>query len=254
MRPSSDEFYVGYLPAAPPRIARVVRRVVVGLIVAAAAVAVTLVAAQAAFPVAVFEFGAPGTLRGRITDDPVPALLVDRPARTSLDAAVSRYLLTVPGKHGAENVIGGLAGHAVELEGTLIYRDGVTMVEIVPGSVRDQGAAPGEETAVRRLGRVTLQGEIVDSKCFLGVMNPGQAKPHRACAARCISGGAPPMLVVAGDGGDYHTVLLVSGDGRSLVRDLLPYVAEPVEITGELERAGDLWILRSDRSTLRRLE
>jgi hypothetical protein len=29
---------------------------------------------------------------------------------------------------------------------------------------------------------MTLTGEIVDSKCYLGVMNPGQGKVHRDCA------------------------------------------------------------------------
>jgi len=42
------------------------------------------------------------------------------------------------------------------------------------------------------LGTQTLVGEIVDSKCFLGVMNPGQLTTHRACAIRCISGGVRP--------------------------------------------------------------
>jgi hypothetical protein len=46
------------------------------------------------------------------------------------------------------------------------------------------------------LGTQTLIGEIVDSKCYLGVMNPGALIPHRACAIRCISGGIPPVLLV----------------------------------------------------------
>lgn len=248
-----DEFYVGYLPNAPPGIARLLRRVVLGLLLGAAAIALVLVRGQAPFPVATFEFGHPSPLQGRILDDPVPLLLVDRPGRTAAQAAVSRYLLTVPGKHGAERDVAGLSGHAVDLEGTLIYRDGTTMVEIVPGTVTDLGEAPPPPSAVRRLGRVTLRGEIVDSKCFLGVMNPGSAKPHRECAARCISGGAPPLLLVRAPDDDYVTVLLVGAEGRTVNRDLIPYVAEPIEIAGELEQTGDLWILRADLGSLRRI-
>src|SRR5947207_1819862 len=98
------------------------------------------------------------------------------------------------------------------------------------------------------LGRRTLVGEIVDSKCFLGVMNPGQLTPHRACAIRCISGGVPPVLVVRQKNGPAIYLLLVASDGKPV----LDIVAEPVEITGEVEREGDLLILRADPATYHR--
>ena len=67
--------------------------------------------------------------------------------------------------------------------------------------VREAAAAPGSgntrATERRTVAeRVMLRGEIVDSKCYLGVMNPGEGTVHRDCAARCLSGGLPPMLVV----------------------------------------------------------
>jgi hypothetical protein len=45
------------------------------------------------------------------------------------------------------------------------------------------------------LGAFTLVGEIVDSKCYLGIMNPGETNPHRECAALCIGGGIPPLII-----------------------------------------------------------
>jgi hypothetical protein len=45
------------------------------------------------------------------------------------------------------------------------------------------------------LGAFTLVGEIVDSKCYLGIMNPGETNPHRECAALCIRGGIPPLII-----------------------------------------------------------
>jgi len=103
------------------------------------------------------------------------------------------------------------------------------------------------------LGKQTLVGEIVDSKCFLGVMNPGQLTPHRACAIRCISGGVPPVLLVRQKDGPAAYLLLVSTDGKPVNKAVLNLVAEPVEITGEVQRQGELLILRADPSTYRRV-
>jgi len=93
----------------------------------------------------------------------------------------------------------------------------------------------------------------VDSKCFLGVMNPGQLAPHRACAIRCISGGCPPVLLVRRERGPPLYLLLVSAGGASVNKQVLDLVAEPVEITGEIEQQGDLLILRADPRTYRRV-
>ena len=104
------------------------------------------------------------------------------------------------------------------------------------------------------LGTQTLVGEIVDSKCFLGVMNPGALTPHRACAIRCISGGIPPVLLVRQTNGPALYLLLVSRDGKPVNKQVLNLVAEPVEITGEVESQGELLILRADPATYRRVE
>jgi len=130
------------------------------------------------------------------------------------------------------------------------------MVEALPDSIQvasEQSPSPtGPETI--DLGRQTLIGEIVDSKCFLGVMNPGQLIPHRACAIRCISGGVPPVLLVRQKNGPAIYLLLVSADGKPVNQQVLDMVAEPVQITGEVERQGDFLILRADPSTYRRVK
>jgi hypothetical protein len=93
----------------------------------------------------------------------------------------------------------------------------------------------------------------VDSKCYLGVMNPGQLTTHRACALRCISGGIPPVLLVRQTNGNPLYFLLVSSDGKPVNKQVLNMVAEPVEITGEVERQGELLILRAAPPTYRRV-
>jgi hypothetical protein len=85
-----------------------------------------------------------------------------------------------------------------------------------------------------KVGRTTLTGEIVDSKCFAGVMNPGEGTVHRDCARRCLSGGITPMLVVRDGTGGERLVLLVSAHGRPIGRQLAPIAGVPVTVDGLL--------------------
>ncbi len=251
-----DEFYVGYLPAAPPGLARWLRRRVLGGLVLLPAAATALVLAHARLPTARFEHGTTRAFRGVLEAEPYPLLRVARPglaeAAPGDGAAASRYLLVDPGKHGARASVDGLAGREVVLRGKLAHRDGRTLIELEPGSLRDVGPADAAPTPVP-LGRVSLRGEIVDSKCWLGVMNPGSLKPHRACAVRCISGGIPPALCVRDAAGRASYVLLVDEAGGPVNAHVLDLVAEPVEIQGELERSGDVLVLRSDPATYARI-
>jgi hypothetical protein len=239
----NEEFYIGYAPRPPRRIMCTVLRAVVGLNALAAAIALALLFVQHPFARSAFEFQQYRKFAGELELKPYPALLVGRPGGKEY----SRYLLVAPGKHGADREVRAFAGKAVRLQGSLIYRDGQTMVELVPGSVEVVKEAP-TAVSVAILGEVTLTGEIVDSKCYLGVMNPGRTKVHRDCAARCISGGIPPAFVTA-DG--FYS--LVGGDGRPVQHEVLDWVGETVEVTGTVQRSGDTLILRAEPSSFRRV-
>jgi len=245
-----NDFYVGYLPKAPAALARFVRRVVIALGVLAAAAALVLVTAQMPFANSTFEYGKLRPFEGLIVARPYPALLVARPGEAGEAGAFSQYLLVAPGKHGADELVAAFDGRRVRLEGQLIYRDGGTMVEIAPGSIVAAGATPAGPGATRDLGPITLTGEIVDSKCYLGVMNPGNGKVHRDCAARCLSGGVPPVFVTSGPGGEL--LLLVDPDGKALGHDALrEFIAEPITVQGELLERGPARLLEIDPHALR---
>ncbi len=231
-----NDFYVGYLPKAPTTLARFVRRVILALGLLAVTAALVLVAGQMPFANSAFEYGKLSTFEGVIVTQPFPTLLVARPGQTGQEDKYSRYLLVAPGKHGADDLVASFDGKHVRLQGQLIYRDRGTMVEITPGSIAVTDTAPPIQETTRDLGTVTVTGEIVDSKCYLGVMNPGQGKVHRDCAARCLSGGIPPIFVTS-DGGTQ--LLLVGPDGNALGPDALrEFVAEPITIRGELLQRG----------------
>ena len=245
----NDEFYVGYLPEAPARTARFVRGVVAIVVFTVLAVGAALVTWQSAFSKAVFEFGVERDFQGVIELEPYPLLVVDRPE----DASTSRYLLTVFGKFGAGPAVEEFAGRRVRLRGALIYRDDRTMIELVEGSIEALEGAPVDFPDAVDLGEQTLIGEIVDSKCFLGVMKPGNLKPHRACATRCISGGVPPVFLVRDEQGRATYYLLTDRAGGSVNDRVLDRVAERLEIRGRVQRRGDLWTLASDPSDYRRV-
>ena len=251
----NDEFYIGWEAKAAPGIGKTVRVVVVALLLIALLVPAMLAISQRMIGASVFEWGSVKSFSGILQAKPYPHLLVPRPGHADGPSRFSTYYLVAPWKFGLKpEAVAQFDGKFVMLKGTLIYRGSQTMIEVVNDSLQvTHTAAPpltGQETIA--LGRQTLIGEIVDSKCFLGVMNPGQLTPHRACAIRCISGGVPPVLVVRQLDGPAIYLLLASVDGKPVNQQVLDFVAEPVEITGEVERQGDLLILRADPATYRR--
>lgn len=237
-----DTFYIGYQPEAPVPIARAVRVMAVSLVGAALTVAAVLALTQDRADPGIFEFGHPRTVRGILAEDPYPSVVVPAGDPDSL----IRYLLVAEGKHGAQALAGGYDGRWVEVLGTRIARPGREMLEVVGDGITASDPPPELPVTpgLRHLGHRALEGEIVDSKCWLGVMKPATGNVHRGCAARCLSGGVPPLLMIRlADGGVQH-VLLTAADGRPASDHYAGMVGRPVRVTGELYEAGDLRILR----------
>lgn len=247
------EFYLGYLPNAPEQIAAHVRRFIFVAFALGAIAASLFAIKQKGFAFSVFEFLQPRAFEGIINAEPYPTLLVTRPGQSGSLPTFSRYYLVAEGKHGAQEEIAKYAGQRVKLQGTLIFREDQTMLELVPNSIVPLSEATSTN-APQALGTFTLTGEIVDSKCFLGVMNPGELKTHRACAVRCIAGGIPPVLIARNEQGEVTYLMLLSASGRAVHAEVLEMVAQPVSITGEVWQYDNLLALRADPKTYRVLE
>lgn len=243
----SDDLYVGYLDnASPAQTARVRRFVLVAA--AVAAIALTLVAiTQRPLVDSRFEFGVWREFRGVVEARPAPMLRVPRPGGGS-----SAYLLVAQGKHGADALVAPWVGKGVSLRGSLVHQGGQTMVEVEPDSLAPADVRVDAPGAAVPLGRYTLRGEIVDSKCHLGVMNPGERRTHRACARLCIRGGVPPMLWAEDAAGEVRRLLLVDVDGKPVNDRVLDLVGDPVEVTGDVEQLEGWLVLRADPAAIRR--
>jgi hypothetical protein len=184
-----------------------------------------------------FDFGNLQEFEGVLVKEPVPMLVGEKAV----------WYLVNPLKHGFDEELAEKHHlHWVSLRGTLISREGRFMIEAIPASVRGLNKGSAKEHplgAEVSLGEVTLKGEIVDSKCYLGVMNPGNLKPHRACAVNCISGGVPPVLLLRDGRGAASYVLLVGEEGEAINEKIIPLVAAPVAVSGRLEKLGGQLVL-----------
>jgi hypothetical protein len=250
-----DEFYIGWEAKAPPGIGRHLRRAVVWLLLVVLVASLGFAISQRMIGASVFEWGTHRNFSGILLTKPYPHLLVQRPGQTDGPTQFSSYYLVATWKFGLDPAaIAPWDGKSVSLKGTLIYRGNQTMIETQPEWIQINDKPPAAELPQTiPLGRQTLIGEIVDSKCYLGVMNPGQLIPHRACAIRCISGGCPPVFLVRQKEGPPIYLLLISAEGRPVNQQVLDRVAEPLEISGQVERQGELLILKADPSTYHRI-
>jgi hypothetical protein len=125
-----------------------------------------------------------------IYETPIPRLRLDAGDGNSVD-----HILVGAGKFGVKTLIAGAHGHRVKFDGSLIVREPFRMIEMnrpETFTIVDQGAAPSTDKDVSSLGKGKFTGELVDTKCWSGVMRPATGKVHRACAIRCLSGGVPP--------------------------------------------------------------
>jgi hypothetical protein len=251
----NDEFYIGWQPRATTSVSRPVRRVIVCLLLAALLVPALLAIAQRTIGAAVFEWGDEKHFSGIFRAWPYPHLLVVRPNGLGKPVTFSSYFLVAPLKYGlSPEVLAPFDGKFVTLQGALIYRGNQTMIEVSSESIavdKSKSMAWRLPQAIP-LGQQTLTGEIVDSKCYFGAMNPGQLAPHRVCAIICIRGGIPPVLVVSQTNGPPLYLLLASAAGKPVNQQVLGYVAEPVEITGQVESQDGLLVLCADPESYRR--
>ncbi len=247
-----NNFYVGYLREAPKALVNFLRAIVFATFAGLVSVALLVVLSQRDFATSTFEYGAYSELNGRLSARPYPMLRV-----SSTHGELSQSILLVNfGKRGVLDIIkdvqkelGDLEDFQFTLRGTLIYYNGKTALEMTDGRESVVGWTKQPELKQRpyqNLGKGTLTGEIVDPKCYLGVMKPATGKVHQSCARRCISGGIPPMLVYQNDRGQTRYMLVTDPEGNPLHDELNSFIGPYINISGEIERLDDWLIIKTD--------
>lgn len=185
--------------------------------------------------------GSWGALATPAEPDTVTGVAVAEPYAMLITASGESVLVVEEGKFGAQDRFADLAGTTVTARGWMIEGRGRRMLEVleVDSSSGSMGA-PVITADPRRPDAVTLAGELMDGKCHLGVMKPGDGRGHRACAILCMRGGIPPLLQVTDEAGVQRLLLVHGPDGTRCPDEIVQRAGEPIQLTGRLGWIGDL--------------
>ena len=231
------EFYVGYMPKAPKNLADWIRLVALSILVIGLVTALVLVSSFQESRNSTFEYGIYKEITGRIYKEPVPTI------RVTSGNSSKTFALVNFGKSGVSGIIerfeqangGDISDYEITVRGSLIYYDGVTLLEL---SHQDKSIVDFRKSQVQairnqvEIGELEISGELVDSKCFFGVMKPGFGKIHRSCAIRCISGCVPVALSTPD-----HRYFFIRGEELSPYFDL---IGKPIKLTAVAYQLDDL--------------
>ncbi len=254
MMKKNDEFYIGYVDEVGLRTKKVLKQFVLFGVLVLLIVASLFAFFQRPAVNSSFDFGNPTTVTGVYHESPYPMLRV----HLAQDEFKEIVLLGF-GKSGAhpflEEVgkdVKDLSGKELTIEGQLIYYNGKTLLEI-DDSQKIAISGDGKVGNSKVLGNKTIEGEIIDPKCYFGVMKPGYGKIHRSCAALCIAGGIPPVLVSKGENNRETYFLLTDLKGNPIHKDIIPYIGQPLRLNGDVEVVGDWKLMKVDIAKIEKL-
>lgn len=253
MSDKDTPFFVGYL--AVPAALRWFLLVMMGGMIAMFLSAGLLIGATQDEPPASgfrFDYG-PQTVVGVIELTPYPILRVT--VGNELIAEGKTLMLAGQGKNGVAERAMAHEGQLVSVTGIILQRGTIDMLQMdgrARGIMPVEGAVP--EMDVEPLGRWSMAGEICDGKCLYGAMRPGRGLAHRACAALCLVGDVPPVFVSSQpiEGSDF--MLITGPDGEILPQEAYDFIGQYITLEGDLERRGDVMILRMDPATMQLVE
>jgi len=243
---NKENFYIGWQDEMPDSNRSFLKRRLWILFLAIPLLVFLFVFFQKPFNDHQFKFGNITNITGTYYHTPFPILIADN---EFLPPNLSNEILLVGyGKFGAEGTMdiiqneqGSLHGKRVTLGGTLIYGDGKTILELTKG--KNSLVSLVSEVVVKApdlgsISTISVQGEIVDPKCYFGVMKPGEGKIHKSCAIRCISGGIPPVFrnETGNTDNPYEYFLILGQNGDKINSEVLSFVGEPVSVEGQMNR------------------
>ncbi len=254
-----DDFYVGYIDSVSPNTKKSLKSFVHFGILLLVGGALIFAFSQNTFKNSTFELATSTKITGVYHEMPYPMLRV----KTG-DTSFKNILLLGFGKSSANpflqkirNESGSISGSVLSIEGNLIYYNGKTLLQITS----DEKVSLVENAATHRLPKtrhlirgVELKGEIIDPKCYFGVMKPGKGKIHRSCAALCISGGIPPVLATSDENNISEYYLLTDKNGNPINEQILPYIGKPSILTGDVVQIQDWYQLRINTEDIKDLD
>jgi hypothetical protein len=252
MMKKDDQFYIGWQDAAASNYTKGRKVFYWGAILALVLFSAGYLFVEKDFVSSYFDYGNLTELKGTVVDYPVFGL------KTIIDDKQVTVPLVGFGKFDAGPVLEKLQSRlkgeelsklTVTLRGTLIQYNGKSWMELTEGnesivSVEESSVVTSQ--SITPLGSTTVIGEIVDPKCFFGVMNPAYGKIHKSCAIRCISGGIPPILAIKEGEKFVDYYFLIDEEGNKVNEQVLQHIGESVKVSGQTESVDDWKVMKLD--------
>lgn len=252
-----EEFFVLYIEGSlGKRTQKTIKRFALVAILVIVVGAVLFSITQKPFKDSTFELTTVTKIEGVYHENPYPMLRVDDAVKGAKNIVLLGF-----GKSSANpflekirQEVPYLHGRKLSIEGNLIYYNGKTLIQITDDEKVSLVDVPNTFLpGGKELSTMTLQGEIVDPKCYFGVMKPGKGKIHRSCAVRCIAGGIPPVFATT-DGNDVARYFLLTDlEGNPINDQILSHVGKPADITGMVEKMDDWYLLKIDPKNIQEL-
>ncbi len=168
-----------------------------------------------------------------------------------LESRSGPILLAEPGKIGAQKRLSGMAGREARITGTALTRGDRRAIEM--SSIELLAGIASREPVLEFAGdSIELRGEILDSKCYLGAMKPGDGSLHKSCAMLCLRGGIAPLFVGEDSSGGVVDAVLCSPDLAPIGDDVIGFAGETVTVRGRLARLGELDVFVLEPGSVRR--
>lgn len=250
----NDDFYIGWQDEAPKSSTKYFKSFFIGFILLTLSFAFIFTKSERTFIDSYFDYGNFTEVTGYIVSEPVWGLLVE-------EKGVKKTIPLVGfGKFSAAPVIeqmksqvnGDFFSQQLTIRGTVFQYNDRTWMELTEGvnSLVAQRTGKQPRRKVKVSGVMELSGEIVDPKCFFGVMNPASKAVHRSCAIRCISGGIPPVLAIREKGIFVDYYFVTDEDLNPVNDDILPFIGIPISLQGSVLQFDDWKVLKVSKANL----
>lgn len=249
--PSPTPFFIGWSNKPPKAIIQLTSRFALSFGLFALVLAVLISSKTHHIAKSSFDYTNLKKVQGQLISFPFPAIRTLEGRDKKGNPIVKTYPLINDSKFGANGIVDSvqknydIQKYITQIQGGEIKRNGVASLELSLGKLSVKvGQMPNElpKSELKKRKDTILMGEIIDPKCYLGAMNPGEGKPHRACAILCIGGGIMPMMAFKGKDQKIQYAVLLGSKGERINKEVIPFIAEPVKIQGTLYQF-DNWLV-----------
>ena len=226
-----EEFFIGWASDVPSSLSQFLKKAVISISFVAVLIAIALPNLSEELKDSEFTFGDIQEYEGILHLQPTPRITIGDEDHLLIDFGKFSALKSIRKYEQMNNVQ--LDNSHVKIKGTALSYNGRNLLELsnqVESIIEHEDASSNVSHEKTALGQISLKGEILDAKCFFGVMNPGDGPVHKFCAALCIEGGIPAVIY---DESNEEYYIVKGENGIDINQQLVPLAGEIVKLSGE---------------------